>query len=301
VRWLPLLLLTACGTLHDYRGIIHCHSFLSHDSDGTIEEITAACRIVGVDFVMMTDHPADVPEGEPTTGLHGGVLFFAGAEKQNRLWIEDMVFVAHPEEFKQWDDAALVGMEIYNTHADTKKDPKLLDGLKYDGIRRFLGFWDPPTDFLKKWDAMAQRRRFVGIAGNDAHQNIRIGKVQLDPYEYVFRFVNTHVLAESRDDIVEALRAGHAYVAFEMETPATGFRFAAGDSIMGDEAPVGCRLRVTLPRPAPMRIVRDGEVVAVDRLDFVADRPGVYRVEVDQTIQGRVLPWIYSNPIYVRP
>jgi len=30
------------------------------------------------------------------------------------------------------------------------------------------------------------------------------------------------------------------------------------------------------------------------------DRPGVYRIEVSLRVVDRWLPWIFSNPIYVR-
>lgn len=300
MRYAPLLLLAACSGLNDYRGVIHCHSYRSHDSDGTLDEIVAAAREAGVDFIMMTDHPADEPQ-PAIRGMHGGVLFFDGAETKGRLWIEDrLVFVAHPEDFRDWNDAALDGMEIYNTHADVKGDPKVLTALGYAPGKRFLSFWDPPAAFLAKWDEMTQRRRFVGIAGNDAHQNIRVGDVQLDPYAHSFRFVNTHVLARSIDDVAESLRMGRAFVAFEMERRASGFRFRAGSIEMGGEARAPVELRMTLPSPAPLRLLRNGVVVARDVRRFEAREPGVYRVEVDQTIEGRTVPWIYSNPIYVR-
>lgn len=314
-RFLPLVLLAACSTgprLHDFRGIIHCHSYLSHDSRGTPQEIVAAAREAGVDFIMMTDHPEDPPRGEPLRGLHGGVLFFAGAETGGRLHIEDgPVFAAHPEEFTEWDDPELAGMEIYNTHADTKgdlKDPaRLVVALGNTGWRRFLAFWDRPEPFLKQWDRMGARRRFVGIAGNDAHQNVRVGTVQLDPYALIFRFVNTHVMAPAltEEAVRSALREGRAYVAFESVRPATGFRFSGHGVPMGAEVPLGegVELEVRLPHPAPVRLLCDGAVVAETKgteLRFKALRKGVYRVEADQSIDGRPYPWILSNPIYVR-
>jgi hypothetical protein len=313
-RALLALALAGCSgpRLHDFRGIIHCHSYLSHDSTGTPEQIVAACRAAGVDFVMMTDHPADPPRGEPLRGFHGGVLFFAGAETGGRLRIEGgPVFAAHPEEFDAWDDPELAGMEIYNTHADTKGDlrepARVARALSETGIRRFLAFWDPPDAFLAQWDRMTQRRRFVGIAGNDAHQNVRLGRVQLDPYELVFRFVNTHVLAPAltEEAVREGLREGRAYVAFEMERSAVGFRFTADGAPMGSEVALGNGLWLEgrLPAPAPWRLLRDGREASAgegERFAFRARERGVYRLEAAQTIGGRRLPWILSNPVYVR-
>jgi hypothetical protein len=65
-----VLLLASCSgspptppvkALRDYRGIIHCHSKYSHDSQGTYEEILAAAKAAKVDFICMTDHP---PSGD---------------------------------------------------------------------------------------------------------------------------------------------------------------------------------------------------------------------------------------------
>ena len=72
MRFVPILLLLLAGCsqppmqipikpLRDYRGIIHCHSKYSHDSQGTYEEILAAAKAAKVDFICMTDHP---PSGD---------------------------------------------------------------------------------------------------------------------------------------------------------------------------------------------------------------------------------------------
>ena len=63
-----------------------------------------------------------------------------------------------------------------------------------------------------------------------------------------------------------ALRAGHAFLAVDSIAPAHGFRFwAEGDDAaltMGDEAPAGdWTLRVRLPAPARVRLMRDGAEV----------------------------------------
>jgi hypothetical protein len=60
-----------------------------------------------------------------------------------------------------------------------------------------------------------------------------------------------------------------------------------------------------------VRVVRDGEVLheaaGPAPLRLSVPDPGVYRVEVDQRLNlfplagTRAMPWIFSNPIYVRP
>jgi hypothetical protein len=42
--------------LRRYRGVIHVHSHLSHDSRGDDDEILRAAAAAGVDFLLMTDH-----------------------------------------------------------------------------------------------------------------------------------------------------------------------------------------------------------------------------------------------------
>lgn len=137
----------------DWRCILHAHSYLSHDSRGTIAEIAAAARQIGVHAVFISDHPQEkrdvVTEGK--RGVENGVLFVPGSETRGFLLypgdgklpdlggseqqIVDrlrggMVFVAHPEEHTDWTLSGLTGMEIYNTHADLKDEKELLAALQ---------------------------------------------------------------------------------------------------------------------------------------------------------------------------
>ena len=129
--------------------------------------------------------------------------------------------------------------------------------------------------------ALRARRRCVALGGIDAHQiGIRVGgrvPLRLMAYKRSFRYLRTHLLADGRssgeldhdrDAVYDALRAGHAYIAVDSLAPARGFRFWAGGPrvapSMGDEAPAGeCgRCARGLPRPARLRLLRDGEQVA---------------------------------------
>jgi hypothetical protein len=73
---------------------------------------------------------------------------------------------------------------------------------------------------------------------------------------------------------------------------------------MGAEVPfAGQTLFAHAPRPAELRLVKDGSVVASLQgaaLDWEAAAPGVYRVEARLPYRGRPRTWIVSNPIYVR-
>jgi hypothetical protein len=73
---------------------------------------------------------------------------------------------------------------------------------------------------------------------------------------------------------------------------------------MGGEAEAGeWTIRARVPRPADLRLLRDGvEAAAVHgaALDVEVDKPGVYRVEARLPYRGRELTWIVSNPLYLR-
>jgi hypothetical protein len=171
----------------------------------------------------------------------------------------------------------------------------------------------PPARNLAEWDRLCRLRRVVGIAGIDAHQiGIRVGgrvPLRLMSYARSFRFLRTHVLCEEalsgeldhdRDQVFAALRAGRCYMAVESLGSPRGFWFGAGDMPMGAEAPFdGQRLLASFPRPAELRLIRNGQQIAAGRgaeLEHQAPEPGVYRIEA--RLNGRT--WILSNPIYLR-
>jgi hypothetical protein len=239
--------------LRDFRGIIHCHSKYSHDSKGTYEEILAAAKAAKVDFICITDHPPKDDAGlslrEGWSGLRDGVLFIQGHELAGKnllaIGIKEpaggetpkeriasikaqggVAIVSHPEEVTDWslyEDAD--GMEIYNVHATfTRKSKdktfpmKVMKAIKEDPERSFHLLQELDPAVLKKWDELNQKRRFVGIAGNDSHQNMSFFGLQLDPYPRAFRFVTTHVLAEelTQEAILDGIRKGRVAVAFEL-------------------------------------------------------------------------------------
>ena len=74
---------------------------------------------------------------------------------------------------------------------------------------------------------------------------------------------------------------------------------------MGAEAPAGdWTLYTTAPRPAQLRLLRDGDQVAsapTAELEHpTGGEAGVYRVTATIEHRGRDRTWIVSNPIYLR-
>lgn len=179
----------------DVRAILHAHSYLSHDSVGTIEEITEAAHATNVKVIMFSNHPADTydffEDGEQ--GMHNGVLLIAGAETGGMLiyptrsmsehrstppqpYVDllhqdgGLSFVSHLEERLDWNLDRLTGNEIYNTHADLKDEPRflkmfndplalvgLLPALKQYPQETFAAIQDYPADYLRTWDRWCQR------------------------------------------------------------------------------------------------------------------------------------------------
>lgn len=131
----------ANDSYRELRAVIHSHSLLSHDSRGTLEQMSAAAKATGTDVVMLTDHPSKEHNvlTEGFSGLHDGVLFFPGAETRNTLIYSPVsidpaapptlqalidlvnskrgtVFLSHVEEVHDLSLTGLTGTEIYNTH-----------------------------------------------------------------------------------------------------------------------------------------------------------------------------------------
>lgn len=245
-------------------------------------------------------------------------------------------FIAYPHEFSSWDVSDYDGMEVYNLYTNTKKINYFItffDWLwsywSYADLM-FVRFYERPNDELKKWDELTRtkNRKVVAIAGNDAHANVgfqlgdmtgkRLIGVQLDPYERTFSVVRNHVLIEKEkplnlETLLEAIRSGHCYLAFDIFGDATGFTFTAennqGRKIMGDEIELldGVRLNITTPVNSRVLLIKDGQVVrdedGTSRKEFPTRERGVYRVEVYLTQLGKLVkdkPWIISNPIYIK-
>ncbi|MEP6756858.1 MAG: hypothetical protein ABJA67_15245 [Chthonomonadales bacterium] len=146
----------------DLRCILHAHSFLSHDSRGTIAKIAAAAKANSIDAVLLSNHPKkdeDVVKVGQTDPVDG-VLFVSGSETNGFLaypgkqflpstsvgdqtFVDSvratggMIFVAHPEEHMDWSLQKLTGMEIYNTHADVKDETEMIAALKPKGAASF--------------------------------------------------------------------------------------------------------------------------------------------------------------------
>jgi hypothetical protein len=133
--------------LNDYRCILHAHAEDSSHTGGTLPEMLADAKKVGVHAILLTDHfrpPRDFIDGR-WRGLKDGVLFVPGSESHGFLIYpmksilprmgltgrdlidtvtagDGLIFLSHIEERPDHPLDGLTGLEIYNRHYDAKRD-----------------------------------------------------------------------------------------------------------------------------------------------------------------------------------
>jgi hypothetical protein len=228
-------------------------------------------------------------------------------------------FIAHPYfkkgRWRDWTVNGFTGVEAYNVAHDTLDENRLrlaLWTLTVSTEPFYFSIIDRPYDPLTTWDELIRHHgRVVGIGSVDAHEFHLLG-FKFAPYEIMFQMVRTHLLLPSTpltpELAYEALRQGHAYFEISLVADAgRSFTFFANDGrrvlgIMGDEVPLGPNLQLSalLPRPAQLTLFKDGQIVSTETAEtwhVPVTEPGAYRLEASL----RDKPWLFSNPIYVRP
>jgi hypothetical protein len=242
-----------------------------------------------------------------------------------------LAVAAYPEKFDAWD-TPFDGIEVANLNTMLRGVDKPAAALDYLwsghvdrplAIARLLKRQD---ENLRRFDEVAAMRHIVLTAGLDAHSAIgfhvfgdELGEhllsVKIDPYKDVFRLARLHVLLDKtldRDPLLAAIKSGSFFVGFDVLGDSRGFNLSAvsGGRVltMGSEVPIeqGMQLHVSSPLQARIVLLRNGDKIAEgDASELTADvtTPGEYRVEVYREGLGPDfdnIPWILSNPIYVR-
>jgi len=379
----------------EVRANLHVHSELSHDSRGKIDDIVAAAKRAGTEVLMFTEHPSKEKDFylDGHQGMLDGVLLIPGAEMKGMLVYPTLslkqyessepidlarlvrsrgghAFLSHLEERMDWEIPGLSGVEIYNTHADFKKQARMVNAMKNplwlvklgELVKEypqevFSALQSYPEDYLKRWDELNQTAPHCGVAANDAHQNVGVrirvknaetlsvedplGEVlldlprvlagaaikipqdakvddvlfalQLDPYECSLRHAGTHLLVEelTRDAVWDALEQGRVFVAFDWLADAKGFRSQVVDRSKGEAYPLGSQVAwrkelswtAESPLECQWRLVRNGTCIAEKegfKFEELLAEPGVYRIEAWLMVGEEKLPWVLSNPIYVK-
>ncbi|MTI79267.1 MAG: hypothetical protein FH758_00075 [Firmicutes bacterium] len=178
-----------------------------------------------------------------------------------------------------------------------------------------------PCEKVKSgWDKLAQKRRVPVIAGVDAHGGRQLGWFPsiLSSYVKQFSTLRTHVLTtnqltgneiEDRNMVLDALRNGRSYLLNYTAGKVENFKFTAiykdKSWHMGDELKwhKGIKITSRLPKGSHARIIKDGKTIYQTNekiINIPVKKPGVYRMEVFRKRGRCLIPWIYTNHIYIR-
>lgn len=255
--------------------------------------------------------------------------FLNAMHAQNKL-----AFITYPEKYKTWN-ADFDGIEVFSLNTNAKKmNPffVLFDAIwSYHAYPQLVldKYFQRPDENLQKYDEVTRNKKSTLFAGTDAHSNIgfhllgddagnKIINIKIDNYETIFRAMRNHVLLEkdkplTRETLLQALKDGHCFIGVDSLSDTGGFYFSAENGaetrIMGDEIALtgNLNLKAFAPQTAHFVIFKNGEKIVeeigVTQINFPVKEKGAYRAEVYLDSLGAPfdkMPWIISNPIYVR-
>ena len=250
----------------------------------------------------------------------GGLSFLAHPrDPENKVFHEDDL------SWVSWDIHGFTGIELWNSLTELKsKLASKLHGAFYAFNPQYVAS-GPFPEVLARWDSLlAEGKRVVAVGGSDAHALPgRMGPFTrtIFPYEFHFRCINTHLLLpealngnleHDKTLIYNALRAGHAFVGYDLPSPTRGFHFIAigrgTTAWMGDEIVIprgeGVTLQIHLPQATECILLKDGKPIKTwtnrETVTYNTTEPGVFRVEVYREFLRARRGWIFSNPIYAR-
>jgi hypothetical protein len=192
--------------LRSFRGVLHLHSYWSHDSKGTLDDLLSAAKKTGIDFIFLSDHPHKNIDTFPRgiRGTYDGILIEPGSEKQEFVtWPMDttiidwkidkdtvakqiisnggMLFYSHTEKPHNWASPHYQGMEIYNFHTNVLEKTStlpiatdfIINGSKFRDWA-YRGIFNRQTAILANWDSLNKTRKIVGFSAVDCHENVNI-------------------------------------------------------------------------------------------------------------------------------
>lgn len=250
----------------------------------------------------------------------GGIGFIAHPFEKGSPFSDD----GHAFTWEDWDVNGFDGICIWNYTSSWKRQAWNLPRGMFHYFFRKTHLPGPDRETLSRWDERGQNRPVSGVAGSDAHAwPFRLLGINFPvfPYSYLFRAVNTHLLLSNpltrefdpdREAVLKALAGGSCFMGHDRLHDTTGFDFWLADrdgrqAGQGEEVSFqeGLELYWRLPAVAPLQVVRNGKTVHQSRTRtgrLAIESPGVYRLEAFWPLPFfGPRPWIFSNPVYVRP
>jgi hypothetical protein len=215
----------------------------------------------------------------------------------------------------EWGVDEFGGLEIWNQMSEwlEKLTPFNKLAMAFSPRKSMVG---PTTEVMQMWDKLNLRRRYVGVAGVDAHGfPVKVGPltVTIFPYKVHFKALRTHIILDeplstdldtARSQLFEALAGCRVFCSNMRWGDANEFVFRAtvgaktavcGDALV-DHA--GARLEIKLPSVATIKLIGNGrELVSAttESLEYSVEQPGLYRIEAWKGRRG----WIFSNHIRI--
>jgi hypothetical protein len=170
-----------------------------------------------------------------------------------------------------------------------------------------------PTKTLKKWDELNLIHPTYGFFSVDAHTFYSSLLPSLQLHVFLKKTLSKKY-SEAARQVFSALHHGYFYSAVDAAAQADGFEFWAQKGTkkisMGEEtvfdSPVTLHVRSLFPFAQEVHLIHDGKkIVVTSKGNLIHDSkdPGFYRVEVylkAKTPLHKDIPWILSNPIYLR-
>lgn len=228
--------------------------------------------------------------------------------------------IAHPYSRVPWswgENVGYSGLEILSAYSAVEKNLvralPFLPAFPFRPHYVLLRILDRPDANFRKWDSLAQKAPVYGYFSVDAHML----------YRPLLSFLNlvvqleeapSKVFPEARAQIFNALRRGRFYNVIHAAAAAGGFRFQgsgkAGRFDMGAQIKweKGMSLHVQAPflRTGRVLLLHNGNPIQETRekkMSYSVGDSGVYRVEI--YLKGysplpKNVPWIVSNPIFIR-
>ena len=248
---------------------------------------------------------------------------------QNKL-----AFITYPEKHKTWD-ADFDGIEVFSLHTNAKRmNPFFvsLDAIwsyySYPELVLAKYFYRPDAN-LKQFDEITKAKKSTLFAGTDAHSNIgfhllgddagnKIINLKIDRYDTIFRAMRNHVLIEkdkplTTENLLQALKSGRVFVGLDALSDTKGFSLTAENGAesktMGDEITLteNTNLKIAAPQIARFVVFKNGEKIYEEtgaaQTNYPIKEKGTYRAEIYLDSLGEPfykMPWIMSNPIYVK-
>ncbi len=189
-----------------------------------------------------------------------------------------------------------------------------------------------PLKELELWDLENKTHKLLAFAGSEAEAKLKFPAslgLKIPPYSTIFNLLRTHILltseltgqfANDKQKILRGLKEGAFYLSIDALADPRGFNavVSAGPGhthLMGSSFALetGQRLSISLPEklkyPFEVNIYKDGKKLLsanTFNTEYLLQESGVYRVVIrlmpslPLPDSKKWLPWIFTNPFFVR-